>query len=157
MLHEFGLNSPGIYPKTQIGNQGDRPASIMPSTEGFVHYTSFERLVEQASSHVEMWTRSGDHHLTTTDFLHSRKQLEYAHHVLHFLKHNLCNLPTSTGRKWCVIGTDLPRVYPYGITTQRVYSGPSLLLTSTIDSPRSSRQETADFVDSYSTWCHTNP
>ncbi|MFN7253475.1 MAG: alpha/beta hydrolase [Anaerobacillus sp.] len=85
-VYKYGLNTADIYPKKQIENLGDRPALIMHSTEDSqIDISNFERIIAQAPSHVETWTRDGDYHFFTTDFLHPENDKEYAQRVLMFL------------------------------------------------------------------------
>ena len=46
-----------------------------------VDFANFKRIVDQAPSHVETWTRAGDHHLMTTDFRNPENDSEYAQRV----------------------------------------------------------------------------
>ena len=88
-LCKFGLSTSRVYPKKQIANLGDRPALIMHSTEDSqVRYANFERIMDEAPSHVETWTRPGDYHFMTTDLLQPENDLEYAQRVLEFLERN---------------------------------------------------------------------
>lgn len=88
-LYKFGVKTSSIYPKKQITQLGDRPALIMHSRDDSqVPYANFERILAQAPSHVETWTRPGDHHMITTDFLNPENDQEYAHRVLGFLESN---------------------------------------------------------------------
>ena len=91
-LYKFGLSTSSIYPERQIKNLGDRPALIMHSTEDSqVPYSNFERIIVQAPEHVETWTRQGDLHFFTTDFMHPENDSEYAARVLSFLERHFGN------------------------------------------------------------------
>ncbi|WP_078552160.1 alpha/beta hydrolase [Bacillus alkalicellulosilyticus] len=88
--YKFGLNTRNIYPENQIKNLGDRPALIMHSTnDSEVSFSNFERIIAQAPSHVETFTREGDYHFFTTDILHPENDKEYAQRVLAFLDSHL--------------------------------------------------------------------
>ena len=88
-IYKFGLDTVDIYPKEQIKALGSRPALIMHSEgDSQVGFKNFERIVAQAPSHVETWTRPGDHHMMTTDFFNPENDLEYAQRVLGFLERN---------------------------------------------------------------------
>lgn len=88
-LLKFGWKRADIYPKKQIGNLGNRPALLIHSLEDSqVSYGNLERILQKAPSRVETWTRPGDEHLITIDFLHPENDLEYAQRVLDFLEAN---------------------------------------------------------------------
>ncbi|OIJ20182.1 hypothetical protein BKP45_10245 [Anaerobacillus alkalidiazotrophicus] len=88
-VKKFGLKTANIYPEKQIKNLGNRPALIMHSTEDSqIHFSNFERIIAQAPSHVETWTRQGDYHFFTTDFLQPENDKEYAQRVLMFLNNH---------------------------------------------------------------------
>ena len=88
-LLKFGLKTSNIYPKKQIANLGERPALLMHShDDSQVLYANFERILERAPGHVETWTRAGDNHLMSMDFLYPENDPEYAQRVLEFLGRN---------------------------------------------------------------------
>lgn len=88
-LYKFGIKTADIYPKKQIQNLGDRPALLMHSTgDSQVHFANFERIMKEAPDHVETWTRQGDQHMMSTDFLHPENDPEYAERILDFLAEN---------------------------------------------------------------------
>lgn len=84
---KFGWESRDMTPIIQIEKLGDRPALLIHSTDDTqVPYPSFTRLVKRAPGHVETWTRSGDLHMITSDFLDPRNDREYAERILEFLE-----------------------------------------------------------------------
>lgn len=86
-MFKFGWKTSSIYPKRQIANLGSRPALLMHSLDDSqVAYGNFERIMMRAPDHVETWTRPGDEHLLTTDFLQPENDPEYATRVLEFLE-----------------------------------------------------------------------
>lgn len=88
-VYKFGRETANMYPEKQIQSLKDRPALIMHSTgDSQVPFASFERIVEAAPNHVETWTRQGDHHMLSTDFLHPENDPEYAQRVLEFFAEN---------------------------------------------------------------------
>lgn len=88
-LWKFGWSTRDIYPTKQIHRLGDRPALLLHSLgDEQVAYANFERIVARAPAHVQTWTRTGDEHLFTWDFLHPENDLEYMERVLEFLTSN---------------------------------------------------------------------
>lgn len=91
-IYKYGLKTADIYPAKQISALGSRPALIMHSEgDSQIAFANFERIVAQAPTHVETWTRPGDHHLMTTDFFNPENDWEYAQLVLDFLERNFGN------------------------------------------------------------------
>jgi pimeloyl-ACP methyl ester carboxylesterase len=86
---KFGWKTSNIYPAKQIANLGSRPALLIHSLgDTQVPYGNLARIVEQAPSQVETWTRPGDEHMIIPDFLHPENDAEYAGGVLEFFERN---------------------------------------------------------------------
>lgn len=49
-------------------------------------FASFERLVERAPEHVEIWVRDGDAHMITDEYDNPENDTEYAERILSFLE-----------------------------------------------------------------------
>lgn len=88
-LIRFGWDTRNNYPSAQVTNLGDRPALVMHSEDDSqVPFANFLRIMEQAPSHVQAWTRPGDEHFFTSDFLHPENDPEYLEAILRFLEDN---------------------------------------------------------------------
>lgn len=88
---KFGLDNYKMYPKYQIKNLGDRPAFIIHSDkDSQIPLVSFQRILENAPSHVETWIREGDLHfiLTEDNFIKPYVDTEYSNKILKFLEEN---------------------------------------------------------------------
>lgn len=88
-LCKFGWNTRDLYPARQIRNLGNRPALLLHSTEDTqISYANLGRIMEQAPDHVQTWTRPGDEHFFTSDFLNPENDPEYIERILEFLDRN---------------------------------------------------------------------
>lgn len=83
---KFGWNTRHIYPERQIANLGNRPIFLLHSIyDDQVDYANFQRLVENAPSHIRTWTRISDEHFFVTLFLSPERDREYMRRVTSFL------------------------------------------------------------------------
>lgn len=90
-LFKYGFDTYSINPKNEIKKLGQRPALIMHSTlDSQVPYRSFERIMENAPSHVETWVRKGDLHffVENNGFDALEKDSEYTKRIIEFLDKN---------------------------------------------------------------------
>ena len=88
-MWKFGWSTRDNYPAEQIKNLGNRPALLMHSDEDSqVSSANLPRILQDAPNHVETWTRPGDEHFFTADFLHPEGDPEYVQRVLRFLTEN---------------------------------------------------------------------
>lgn len=88
---KYGFNSYNISPKNEIKNLGGRPALIMHSKgDTQVPFASFERIVANAPSHIETWTREGDLHFFVKDNEFDKLKIdpEYTEKIISFLDRN---------------------------------------------------------------------
>lgn len=75
-----------VKPVKEIRKLGNRPALIM-HTKGDtqVPFASFERIIQEAPSHVQTFVRQGDMHFMTENFTEPEKDTEYAATILGLL------------------------------------------------------------------------
>ncbi len=83
---KYKVNIWKIKPVKEIQKLGNRHALIM-HTKGDtqVPFTSFERIMRYAPSHVQTFVREGDMHFMTENFAEPEKDTEYAATILGFL------------------------------------------------------------------------
>lgn len=85
---KYGMSSFNVNPKNEIKNLGERPALLMHSKDDAeVPFSSFERIINNAPSHVETWVREGNLHFIVQDYdiENPQNDKEYREHILGFL------------------------------------------------------------------------
>ena len=89
---KYGVNSFPMSPKNQIKNLGDRPALLIHSKEDSqVSFKNFERIMKNASNHVETLIIEGDNHMilsTDEEFQNPLLNKEYSDKILNFMNKN---------------------------------------------------------------------
>jgi len=108
---KFGLNNYNISPKRQIKELGDRPSLLIHSKEDSqIPYLSFQRIMENAPSHVETWVREGDSHFIVENdkFIKPYKDEEYAERIIGFLDKHFSDLSSmnTNNIQFEIIGSD---------------------------------------------------
>ncbi|NLE00566.1 MAG: alpha/beta hydrolase [Fibrobacter sp.] len=89
---KYRVNVWSVKPVKEIKKLGNRPALIMHSTEDSeVPYANFERIINNAPSHVKTFVREGDIHSITESFTEPEKDKEYSAIILDFLDSNFSN------------------------------------------------------------------
>jgi len=87
---KFGSNSYTIKPKYEIEKLGNRPALLIHSKDDTqVPYKNFERLLKNAPSHIETFTRNGDIHFITENFENPKEDKEYIEKILQFINKSI--------------------------------------------------------------------
>lgn len=82
---KFGVDA-HIKPKSQIKNLGKRPALLIHSMEDSqVPFPNFERLLENAPSHVEKMIIEGDNHMILDEFTKPESDENYRNVLIKFL------------------------------------------------------------------------
>lgn len=93
---KFGIKSCHVSPKREIGKLGNRPALLMHTKgDSQVSFNNFKRILSNAPSQVETFTREGDLHFVVLDnkFEEPKKDVEYSEKLMQFLDKNFGNEP----------------------------------------------------------------
>jgi len=88
---KFGINNCSVSPKREIEKSGNRPALLTHSKgDSQVSYNNFKRILSNAPSQVESFTREGDLHFVVMDnkFEEPQKDVEYSKKPMQFLDKN---------------------------------------------------------------------
>lgn len=86
---KYGFNSLKISPKNEIKKLGNRPALIYHSEgDSEVPFSSYERIMSNASGNIVTWVKEGDFHFPTENFDNPELDEEYYNQVMGFLEKN---------------------------------------------------------------------